>query len=153
MGEFMQVAGVGAGSTAETVTSGSGCCSASAPTAAAESVAASPCCGTSVQAQAEAVRRPSLVASLTPALPALAAAAPAAQGTLRPGAALPQRADSDPPDVLGSAECDALRRTLEACRWNISATAVRLHLSRRTIYRKMYRHGIARHDLDEAADK
>ena len=42
------------------------------------------------------------------------------------------------------------RRTLEACRWNISATAVRLHLSRRTIYRKMYRHGIARHDLDEA---
>jgi transcriptional regulator of acetoin/glycerol metabolism len=55
--------------------------------------------------------------------------------------------------VLGSAECDALRRTLEACRWNISATAVRLHLSRRTIYRKMYRHGIARHDLDEADGK
>jgi transcriptional regulator of acetoin/glycerol metabolism len=57
------------------------------------------------------------------------------------------RVDAAGADVLGSAECDALRRTLEACRWNISATAVRLRLSRRTIYRKMYRHGIARHDL------
>ena len=64
--------------------------------------------------------------------------------------ALP-RVDTEGTDVLGSAECDALRRTLEACRWNISATAVRLHLSRRTIYRKMYRHGIARHDFDGAS--
>ena len=107
----------------------------------------------SVQAPADAVRRPSLVASVAPAVTSLAARAPLAQGTLGPSAALPQRAEAESADVLGSAECDALRRTLEACRWNISATAVRLHLSRRTIYRKMYRHGIARHDLDEADDK
>ena len=47
--------------------------------------------------------------------------------------------------VLSSAECDALRRTLEACHWNVSAVAVRLNLSRKTIYRKMHRHGLLRH--------
>jgi hypothetical protein len=46
--------------------------------------------------------------------------------------------------VLSSAECDALRRTLEAFHWNISAAASRLHLSRRTLYRKMHRHGLVR---------
>ncbi len=50
-------------------------------------------------------------------------------------------------NVLGSAECDALRRTLEACHWNVSAAAVRLHLSRKTMYRKMHRHGLVRHDI------
>src|SRR6202040_180230 len=48
-------------------------------------------------------------------------------------------------NVLSSAECDALRRTLEAFHWNISAAASRLHLSRRTLYRKMHRHGLVRH--------
>jgi len=39
-------------------------------------------------------------------------------------------------NVLSSAECDALRRTLEAFHWNISAAASRLHLSRRTLYER-----------------
>jgi sigma-54 dependent transcriptional regulator, acetoin dehydrogenase operon transcriptional activator AcoR len=50
----------------------------------------------------------------------------------------------DVENVLSSAECDALRRTLEAFHWNISAAASRLHLSRRTLYRKMHRHGLVR---------
>lgn len=100
----------------------------------------------SVQAPAEPMRRASLAAAV--AAPAIAS--PSAPGqSVR---ALP-RVDTDNADVLGSAECDALRRTLEACRWNISATAVRLHLSRRTIYRKMYRHGIARHVFDGVSGK
>src|SRR2546430_15694119 len=37
-----------------------------------------------------------------------------------------------------------LFRSLEAFHWNISAAASRLHLSRRTLYRKMHRHGLAR---------
>jgi transcriptional regulator of acetoin/glycerol metabolism len=49
--------------------------------------------------------------------------------------------------VLGSAECDALRRTLEACNWNVSAVAARLNLSRKTVYRKMHRHGLGRPDI------
>jgi transcriptional regulator of acetoin/glycerol metabolism len=106
----------------------------------------------SVQAPAEAVRRAGVAAAVVPAAttsPGLPAAPGARAENLQ---ALP-RIDASSHDVLGSAECDALRRTLEACRWNISATAIRLHLSRRTIYRKMYRHGIARHDLDGAPDK
>ncbi|HXN80564.1 MAG TPA: helix-turn-helix domain-containing protein, partial [Steroidobacteraceae bacterium] len=55
----------------------------------------------------------------------------------------PDQADIE--NVLSSAECDALRRTLEAFHWNISAAASRLHLSRRTLYRKMHRHGLVRH--------
>jgi transcriptional regulator of acetoin/glycerol metabolism len=110
----------------------------------------------SVQAPADAVRRPSLRAvTLGPAAPAVASASltTAASGATAASVAALPRADVESADVLGSAECDALRRTLEACRWNISATAVRLHLSRRTIYRKMYRHGIARHDLGGAGGK
>jgi len=53
--------------------------------------------------------------------------------------------EADLENVLDSAECDALRRTLEAFHWNISAAASRLHLSRRTLYRKMHRHGLVRH--------
>ncbi len=52
--------------------------------------------------------------------------------------------EADVENVLSSAECDALRRTLEAFHWNISAAASRLHLSRRTLYRKMHRHGLVR---------
>ena len=40
---------------------------------------------------------------------------------------------------------DELRRMLEACQWNVSAAAARLHISRRTIYRKIHRHGLLRH--------
>jgi transcriptional regulator of acetoin/glycerol metabolism len=98
----------------------------------------------SVQAPAEPVRRTPLYAGVAASAPAIASpslrATPPATELVR----APSR-DPDGSDVLGNAECDALRRTLEACRWNISATAVRLRLSRRTIYRKMYRHGIARH--------
>src|SRR5260370_30783901 len=50
-----------------------------------------------------------------------------------------QEADEN---VLSSAECDALRRTLEAFHCNIRAAASRLHLSRRTLYRKMHRNGL-----------
>jgi transcriptional regulator of acetoin/glycerol metabolism len=49
-------------------------------------------------------------------------------------------------NVLGNAEREALLRTLEACHWNVSAAATRLHLSRKTMYRKMHRHGLARRD-------
>ena len=52
--------------------------------------------------------------------------------------------EADVENVLSSAECDALRRTLEAFHWNISAAASRLRLSRRTLYRKMHRHGLVR---------
>jgi sigma-54 dependent transcriptional regulator, acetoin dehydrogenase operon transcriptional activator AcoR len=47
--------------------------------------------------------------------------------------------------VLSDAERDALRRMLENCQWNVSAAAARLHISRRTIYRKIHRHGLLRH--------
>ena len=50
-------------------------------------------------------------------------------------------------NVLSSAECEALRRTLEACNWNVSAVALRLNLSRKTVYRKMHRHGLVRPDI------
>ena len=56
----------------------------------------------------------------------------------------------DDDDVLADAERSALLRTLEACRWNVSEAAVRLHVSRKTLYRKMHRHGLIRdgHRLD-----
>lgn len=97
-----------------------------------------------VQAPAEAPRRATLNVSLAQPVPAVASASVNAATELVPAAP----PDPEGGDVLGNAECDALRRTLEACHWNISATAVRLRLSRRTIYRKMYRHGIARHSDD-----
>ena len=57
--------------------------------------------------------------------------------------------DGEGDDVLGDAERDALRRVLESCRWNVSAAAVQLHVSRKTLYRKMFRHGITRRELHE----
>jgi len=62
-------------------------------------------------------------------------------------AAIPEAPDCDGDDVLGDAERDALRRVLENCRWNVSAAAVQLHVSRKTLYRKMLRHGITRREL------
>ncbi|MCK9194218.1 MAG: sigma 54-interacting transcriptional regulator, partial [Nevskia sp.] len=56
----------------------------------------------------------------------------------------------DGDDVLADAEREALRRVLENCRWNVSAAAVQLHVSRKTLYRKMFRHGITRRELREA---
>jgi sigma-54 dependent transcriptional regulator, acetoin dehydrogenase operon transcriptional activator AcoR len=56
--------------------------------------------------------------------------------------------DSDCADgesALCGAEREALRRMLESCEWNVSAAAARLHISRRTIYRKIHRHGLLRH--------
>ena len=64
----------------------------------------------------------------------------------QPAEAAPRPAPAGDDNVLGSAECDALRRTLEACNWNVSAAAVRLRLSRKTMYRKMHRHGLTRGD-------
>jgi len=47
--------------------------------------------------------------------------------------------------VLSDAEREALQRTLEICHWNVSAAAARLQISRRTLYRKIHRHGLLRH--------
>ncbi|TLZ36171.1 MAG: sigma-54-dependent Fis family transcriptional regulator [Gammaproteobacteria bacterium] len=66
----------------------------------------------------------------------------AAQGA--PGAAASHR-ERDGESVLSDAERDALRRVLEMCQWNVSEAAARLHISRRTIYRKIHRHGLLRH--------
>jgi sigma-54 dependent transcriptional regulator, acetoin dehydrogenase operon transcriptional activator AcoR len=60
-------------------------------------------------------------------------------------AALDGDGDGDGESVLSGAERDALRRMLESCQWNVSAAAARLHISRRTIYRKIHRHGLLRH--------
>ncbi|MBV9724594.1 MAG: sigma-54-dependent Fis family transcriptional regulator [Gammaproteobacteria bacterium] len=54
--------------------------------------------------------------------------------------------------MLSEAERNALRRTLEMCEWNVSAAAARLHISRRTIYRKLHRHGLLRHAHNLGAD-
>jgi transcriptional regulator of acetoin/glycerol metabolism len=102
----------------------------------------------SVQAPADAVRRVSIAAAAASATVTSAPRTPANELTTSQNTQAVRSRDADSGDVLANAECAALRRTLEACRWNISATAVRLHLSRRTVYRKMYRHGIARHELD-----
>jgi transcriptional regulator of acetoin/glycerol metabolism len=73
------------------------------------------------------------------------------------GAEIPPReeaggiADGDG-SMLSEAERDALRRTLEMCQWNVSAAAARLHISRRTIYRKIHRHGLLRHAHNLGAD-
>ena len=56
-----------------------------------------------------------------------------------------QLIDADGESALSGAERDALRRMLESCQWNVSAAAARLHISRRTIYRKIHRHGLLRH--------
>jgi sigma-54 dependent transcriptional regulator, acetoin dehydrogenase operon transcriptional activator AcoR len=56
-----------------------------------------------------------------------------------------EAADMDGESVLSDAERDALLRMLESCQWNVSAAAARLHISRRTIYRKIHRHGLLRH--------
>ena len=64
-------------------------------------------------------------------------------------AAVPVAGDDS--NVLSSAECEALRRTLEACNWNVSAVAARLNLSRKTVYRKMHRHGLVRPDMGRMA--
>jgi transcriptional regulator of acetoin/glycerol metabolism len=65
--------------------------------------------------------------------------------------------DADGESVLSGAERDALRRMLESCQWNVSAAAARLHISRRTIYRKIHRHGLLRHaphlgDVEQESD-
>jgi sigma-54 dependent transcriptional regulator, acetoin dehydrogenase operon transcriptional activator AcoR len=69
----------------------------------------------------------------------VAAAAPVARNEEQHG-----EVDADGEGVLSGAERDAMRRTLEACRWNVSAAAAHLHISRRTMYRKMHRHGLVR---------
>jgi len=60
-------------------------------------------------------------------------------------AAAPRASEGDGESALSDAEREALRRMLETCHWNVSAAAARLHISRRTIYRKIHRHGLLRH--------
>ncbi len=64
----------------------------------------------------------------------------------------PPAGDCDGGSVLSDAERNALRRTLEMCQWNVSAAAARLQISRRTIYRKIHRHGLLRHAHNLGAD-
>lgn len=68
-------------------------------------------------------------------------------------ASQPVPAFSDDGNVLSSAECEALRRTLETCNWNVSAVAARLNLSRKTVYRKMHRHGLVRPDVGRVSSQ
>jgi transcriptional regulator of acetoin/glycerol metabolism len=60
--------------------------------------------------------------------------------------------ESAPPNPLVSAERETLLHELERNRWNITATAICLSVSRNTVYRKMKAHGIEytrrREDLD-----
>jgi sigma-54 dependent transcriptional regulator, acetoin dehydrogenase operon transcriptional activator AcoR len=56
-----------------------------------------------------------------------------------------EQVDGEGESVLSEAEREALRRMLETCQWNVSEAAARLHISRRTIYRKIHRHGLLRH--------
>jgi len=57
----------------------------------------------------------------------------------------PEAGEPEGESALSGAEREALRRMLESCQWNVSAAAARLHISRRTIYRKIHRHGLLRH--------
>ncbi|HEV3182444.1 MAG TPA: sigma-54-dependent Fis family transcriptional regulator [Steroidobacteraceae bacterium] len=61
--------------------------------------------------------------------------------------------EGDGGSVLTEAERNALQRMLETCQWNVSAAAARLHISRRTIYRKIHRHGLLRHAHNLGADR
>jgi transcriptional regulator of acetoin/glycerol metabolism len=47
-----------------------------------------------------------------------------------------------PDSALDAAEQEALLEELEKCRWNMTATAKSLNMSRATLYRKMKKHGI-----------
>jgi transcriptional regulator of acetoin/glycerol metabolism len=69
----------------------------------------------------------------------LAGTAPPAQ----PGGT-DQQAPRDGQNALSGAEREALRRMLELCHWNVSEAAARLYISRRTMYRKIHRHGLLR---------
>jgi sigma-54 dependent transcriptional regulator, acetoin dehydrogenase operon transcriptional activator AcoR len=68
-----------------------------------------------------------------------------AGGSPDEGARAPGAPDAPGESVLSDAEREALQRTLELCQWNVSAAAARLHISRRTLYRKIHRHGLLRH--------
>ena len=68
-----------------------------------------------------------------------------AGGAPEASAGQPRSADGEGESALSEAEREALRRMLETCQWNVSAAAARLHISRRTIYRKIHRHGLLRH--------
>lgn len=50
-------------------------------------------------------------------------------------------------DVLAQAEREALRAMLERCGWNVSRAAIELHISRKTLHRKIQRHGLQRRQL------
>ena len=65
--------------------------------------------------------------------------------TAEGSAAATRPPEGDGESALSDAEREALRRMLETCHWNVSAAAARLHISRRTIYRKIHRHGLLRH--------
>ena len=69
-----------------------------------------------------------------------------------PGGEAQQVPDGDGGSALSDAERNALRHTLEMCQWNVSAAAARLNISRRTIYRKIHRHGLLRHAHNLGAD-
>jgi transcriptional regulator of acetoin/glycerol metabolism len=55
------------------------------------------------------------------------------------------------PDALAQAERKVLREVLESCRWNVSMAAAQLHISRRTLHRKLKAHGMRRYSAWNAA--
>ncbi len=60
----------------------------------------------------------------------------------------PASTQRKPVDPLADAERNTLHAELERCRWNVSLTAERLAISRRTLYRKLERHGLQRYRND-----
>jgi len=48
-------------------------------------------------------------------------------------------------DALAQAERRVLHEVLESCGWNVSMAATQLHISRRTLHRKLKAHGMRRY--------
>nr|MBV6631211.1 sigma-54-dependent Fis family transcriptional regulator [Oceanococcus sp. HetDA_MAG_MS8] len=79
-----------------------------------------------------------------------ASAAPASPSL--PSANLPHHGNGMPIEdetALEAAEREALLRTIEANRWNMTNAAKQLQMSRNTLYRKLKRHGISPESLRE----
>jgi transcriptional regulator of acetoin/glycerol metabolism len=94
--------------------------------------------------------------------PALARALPQREcgslcfGVVQPPAgAAAARSSAPRADALAQAERRVLREVLDACRWNVSLAATQLHISRRTLHRKLKLHNMRRDsewDRSSAAD-
>lgn len=59
-------------------------------------------------------------------------------------------ADGSLKESLEQQEADAIRKELEATRWNVTQASQRLGLDRTNLHRKMRKYGIKRHDEEDA---